>query len=410
MLRDPNSYNTILGFLVLDIPQAVFEEILSAAEISDQNAICVCDRNGRIVSSPTTANLLAEEQYAAYISSIPPGQSRGVIQDKNGIQLYAKLENADWYVFSGISMPSAATGMLTTSVGSMLLIVCLVLILFSGFVFVLIELVDYHIQHKTNKILHRMNDIDADNLVLHPESDNHFDVLENKVNTLVSSVAELMEKSYAEKLRTKDMELRLLQAQINPHFLYNSIDQIYWKAMQHNAPDVAQMLSSLAKYFRLSLHKGESIVLIADEIALVKTYLSLQKSRFGMRLSAEVHVDPDAEKYCIPKMSLQPLVENALIHGILDAPDRIGIIVIDVLKNNDRILCTVKDNGMGMKADATSRLLLEETKNNKGSGYGVYSVMKRLQLVFDDDCRFAIHSVEGEGTTVSFAIPLKEKK
>ena len=94
-----------------------------------------------------------------------------------------------------------------------------------------------------------MDEAGINTLVIPADANNHFDVLENKVNALVMSVAELMERNYKEKLHTKDLELRLLQAQINPHFLYNLIDQIYWKAMLHNAPDVAQMLSSLAKYF-----------------------------------------------------------------------------------------------------------------------------------------------------------------
>ena len=169
------------------------------------------------------------------------------------------------------------------------------------------------------------------------------------------------------------------------------------------------MLSALARYFRLSLHRGEDIVTIADEIELIKAYLNLQKSRFGMRFSADIDLQEGAQEYILPKMTLQPLVENALIHGILNVPDRTGVICVSVRKEGDRILCTVRDDGIGMSASLRARLLEEPTSNETGSGYGVYSVKERLRLVFGEDCRFEIASEEGKGTAVSFSIPMKKK-
>ncbi len=129
-----------------------------------------------------------------------------------------------------------------------------------------------------------------------------------------------------------------------------------------------------------------------------------------MRFSAEITVDPEAEKYYLPKMSLQPLVENALIHGVLKVPERTGIITIRVAKENEHIYCVVMDNGIGMEADAASRLIREQPSQPYGSGYGVYSVVQRLKLTFNDDCQFQIHSVVGEGTTISFKAPIKAEK
>lgn len=410
MLRDPSNYNFILGFIVIDIPQATFQSILSNVVIPDQTYICLLDEIGTTISSSQTFETSAENQCLQYADRIPGAQKQGSFRDKNNIFLYSCLDNAEWYVTSIIRSSASPINILTSSVGSIIALVCFILVLFSGFVFIMIQLVAQSIQRKTNKILQQMDEAGINTLVIPADANNHFDVLENKVNALVMSVAELMERNYKEKLHTKDLELRLLQAQINPHFLYNLIDQIYWKAMLHNAPDVAQMLSSLAKYFRLSLHQGDSIIPLADEIELVKTYLNLQKIRFGMRFSAEITVDPEAENYFLPKMSLQPLVENALIHGVLKTPEKTGIITIKVEKEKNHINCIVQDNGAGMEPDTASRLIREQSSQPHSSGYGVYSVMQRLHLTFNEDCNFQIQSIVGEGTTVSFRTPLWTKR
>ena len=409
MLRDPNRYNSVLGFVVVDIPQAIFQNILSAANIPDQSYICLLDNEGNTVSASRGSSPDSEAQCREYAQSIPASQKQGSYKGKGEVFLYSYLANANWFVASIIRSSSSPVNILTSSVGSILAIVSFVLVIFSAFIFIMIQLTANSIQRKTNRILQQMDEVGISTLIAPSDANNHFDILEDKVNALAVSVAELMERNYEEKLHSKDLELRLLQAQINPHFLYNLIDQIYWKALSHNAPDVAQMLSSLAKYFRLSLHHGDSIIPLSDEIELVKTYLNLQKIRFGMRFSAEITIDPEAEKYYLPKMSLQPLVENALIHGVLKVPERTGIITIRVTKENEYIYCVVMDNGIGMEPDAASRLIREQPSQPYGSGYGVYSVVQRLKLTFNGDCQFQIHSIVGEGTTISFKTPLKKE-
>jgi len=140
---------------------------------------------------------------------------------------------------------------------------------------------------------------------------DHPDALEQSVQGLILTLKQMADESYQEKLNAKRMELQLLQAQINPHFLYNAIDAIYWKAIRQDVPEIAQLLSVLARYFRLTLNKGRDVVPLGDEVALLRAYIALQKNRFDDRFSVAYEVEDEALSALLPKLTLQPLVENA---------------------------------------------------------------------------------------------------
>ena len=406
ILRVPGQYSRILGFVVQDVQQNTFQQILAAANLQDQISIGIVDASGYFLSSANSQLLNTLSPHAQALTSIPTGSVSGRLKSNGTTVLYSRLAHTDWFILADISSLDAMNTIFRTSTGSMLVIVCIVLLVFSLCVFVLMQLFAGHVYRKTNAIIASVRLLGLEGLRDEELPSNHLNVLEKSINTLISSIRGMMDSIYQEKLYAKDMELKLMQAQINPHFLYNAIDQIYWKAIQHNAPAIAQMLGALARYFRLSLHKGQDIVTLADEIALIQSYLTLQKSRFGYRFTADIHVDAALSDCCLPKMTLQPLVENALLHGILrkNEPGRLSI---DARLDEGFVLCAVLDDGLGMTKAACLQLLSSEESTRGSSSYGLYSVNKRLGLFFGASCALQISSKEGEGTTVSFRMPMR---
>ena len=204
------------------------------------------------------------------------------------------------------------------------------------------------------------------------------------------------------------MQLFALQAQINPHFLYNTLECINWMAFRRGASEISTAVTTLAKYFRLSLGKGREVVSISEEVELARTYLAIQNIRFEQALEVDIQVEEAMERYTIPKLVLQPFVENAVLHGILEKPGRSGKINIEAKAEGDLIRLIVTDDGVGMSSETAAGVLQEE----KGDHYGIYNANMRIRLYFGDREEYGIkiQSVEGVGTKVIITVGKKCKE
>lgn len=209
-----------------------------------------------------------------------------------------------------------------------------------------------------------------------------------------------------EQKQLRKAEFELLQAQINPHFLYNTLDAIVWSAEAGNQKQVVNMVGSLSDFFRSSLNKGKEIVSIKEELVHVKSYLEIQQIRYQDILCYEINVPESLNKYQIPKITIQPIAENALYHGIKNRRGG-GKITIEGYENEDTVIIEVKDNGIGIDE---KRLLeikesLESSDNNSNTIYGIYNVNERIRLNYGEQYGLKICSIYGEGTTVKILIP-----
>lgn len=404
VLRDPSHYDRVLGLLVQDIRQSTLQAVLDSAQIPELISIHLVSEAGHILSAPDTDILGTAHPYTQELAALPKEQLSGEIQMNGSSILYTRLASTGWLIAGVFCRPGALHGILNSAIGSWFLPVSALLLAFSLCAYLSLRLFARYINQKSKELLSSVSTLELDGLPALAGPDSHFGTLEQSIGGLILSVRDLLEKTYQDRLRAKDIELRLLQAQINPHFLYNALDVIYWKALQYNAQDVAQQISTLSRYFRLTLHKGEDIVSIGDEIQLINAYLSLQKGRFGSRFTARLDVPPALHAYRIPKLTLQPLVENALLHGILKQ-NASGHVDIVMWQSNGQITCRIQDDGIGMPAEKVRCLLDPLASPEEVSGYGLYSVNKRLMLFFGDAHGLHIHSKIGEGTTVSFTIP-----
>lgn len=234
------------------------------------------------------------------------------------------------------------------------------------------------------------------------------EVLGNGFNSMVRKIGSLVEDVKGEQVHLRKMELRLLQAQINPHFLYNTLDTIIWLAEDKQHEQVVQMVDQLSIFFRTTLSKGQDFITLAEEESHVTSYLEIQQFRYQDILEYEVDMDPEIHNYYILKICLQPIVENALYHGLKNKRGK-GKLTVTGKQKGDYLHFCVKDTGRGMTPEELNVLKkriqgsdLPESKN----GFGLQNVNERLCLNYGEECCLHVNSQFGVGTEVYFKIPV----
>ncbi|WP_379155704.1 sensor histidine kinase [Paenibacillus sp. sgz5001063] len=244
-----------------------------------------------------------------------------------------------------------------------------------------------------------------------PEGNDEIADLGESFNIMVGQIKELLEQSIREQQQLQKAELRTLQAQINPHFLYNTLDSIVWMAEAGKNDGVIRIVKALSDFFRLSLNKGRDWVLIRSELAHAQSYLIIQQMRYRDILEYRIEVAEELQEYPILNMTIQPLVENALYHGIKNKRGQ-GQIIISGYADNQSVVLTVSDNGIGISPDrlAVLREQIEQPIQSEDAypaqnGFGLQNVHQRLQLYFGEEYGIKLESTEGIGTQIRVRIP-----
>ena len=219
-------------------------------------------------------------------------------------------------------------------------------------------------------------------------------------------IQSLMEKVHNEEIVLRKTELKALQAQINPHFLYNTLDSIQWMCEQDNSKEAVEMVGALAKLFRISISHGNEFITIRDELRHAESYLIIQSYRYKNQFTYSFDVDESLLEYMCNKITIQPFIENAIYHGLDRMVDE-GEIRICVHGDGKDIVITVSDNGLGMTKEQCETILKKDRSDSKG--IGVKNVNDRLKIYFGDKYGISIDSELDVGTTVTIRIPKIEK-
>lgn len=240
------------------------------------------------------------------------------------------------------------------------------------------------------------------------QSVTELQVLNDSFEHLVKRTKELMEKVRNEEIVLRKTELKALQAQINPHFLYNTLDSIQWMCEQGNDADAVKMVGALAKLFRISISKGRELITIKDEIQHAQSYLIIQSFRYRNQFTYSFHVDKELEDCLCNKITIQPLIENAIYHGMDRMVDE-GEITITVRESEDGdVLIIVEDNGVGMTEEQCKKILSKDRSDS--GGIGVKNVDDRLKIYFGEKYGLQIESELDVGTKVTVRMPKLRKE
>ncbi len=392
-----------IAVLLVDLNYRVIRDLCASIDLGSRGYAFILGNNGDIIYHPqqqliysnlkrerinevvtaTGSSFLAgrganRRIYTIHVSKVTGWRIVGVtyvstlVSDKEFIQFY--------YLFLGIA--------------------CL------GVIILLSILISSRISKPIKTLIRSMEQVERGNFNIKVNIPSYDEIgsLGRKFNIMVAKIRELMIQNVREQELKRRIELQALQAQINPHFLYNTLDSIIWMAESRRHEEVVLMVSSLAKLFRLTISRGDEIVPIETEIEHITHYLIIQKMRYRDRLDFQVDVPEEVLPYQTIKLLLQPLVENSIYHGIKNRRGR-GVVRILARKEGDRILLQVVDNGVGMDRARLARILDRSCPDAKSGGVGVRNVDERIKLHFGESYGLSFESARNVGTTASVWLP-----
>lgn len=252
---------------------------------------------------------------------------------------------------------------------------------------------------KLNERMKRVEEGDLNVIVPIPSKDE-VGQLTIRFANMIKRINLLIEEAYVNRIARKEAELLALQAQINPHFLYNSLSLINSQAIEKDAYDVSRTVTLLAKFYRTTLNKGRDTILVRDELTNVQTYIEIQRIMCGYAFEAEYELEEGLFGHSMIKLVLQPIVENAIDHGLKEKREGERLIRIVGKVDTEDLLLTVTDTGVGMDEETQAKLLTSQSP-----GYGLVNVQERLRLHYGDAYGLTINSKEGKGTSVEVRLP-----
>lgn len=402
---DKNTNETI-GVVMADINLKKFDDIISDNNIGEKGFFYLLDNNNNIVYSPVNPTIYRinsnkfNNKKDSFIYSI---------NNETFKIMYTTSSVTGWKtigVFSFKDITKDITGMERFT-----LIIAIITSLLAVFFSLLFT---NSIVTPIRELRTLMKGVESGDLDLKFEEhkySNEFGELGHSFNHMVSEIKQLINMVYEEQRSKRKAEIETLQAQIKPHFLYNTLDTIAWMAEDYNAKDIVKLVSALTKVFRIGLNKGKEVIKLRDEIEHINSYLIIQKYRYEDKLSYEINFHKDILDILILKLITQPIVENAIYHGIKEKRGK-GEIRINFTKVVDEIIITVEDNGAGISEEKLQNInSMLETSNSfyidsgSGSGYGISNVNTRIKLSYGQNYGLRYYSKLGVGTKVEIRLP-----
>ena len=404
-IRNSDQISEVIGVIQISILESNITDIIVKANITQEGVVYIRNTDGDIISCSNADNL---QRFALEenIGTSPEGKSiiwNTITVNNSSYAVTAKaFKGTNWVMTTAIPFSEilSQSNKIRNYMVALMLIVGFIAY---GFAYFISASTVKRITVLTNK----MKNVQEGKLDVEIASYSEDEVgkLTDCFNYMVKRISLLLEKQYQSGKEIKSLELKALQAQINPHFLYNTLEMINWKAIDNGVPEIAVIAQSLARFYKLSLNDGKDIVSISDEINHIKTYVQIQNLRFDNRIILNVHLDDDIYQYDILKLILQPIVENSIIHGILENRGRPkGTITLEGHLEKDDILLTIRDDGKGMTEEKASGILMGEN-TRESHGYGIRNINQRIKLCYGQQYGLTFHSSPGQGTLVEIRIP-----
>ncbi|CAM2862831.1 sensor histidine kinase [Paenibacillus sediminis] len=403
-IYDLNEHRPI-GIVLYETDPKPILSALNNLRLGEHSKVYLVSHRGRVVSSTSSdAELLPND--------IPlPGEEKDVIvEQRNGSLIVAsKLPFADWSVVS--VTPNQDLNVELTQTKRYLAIVVTVLILVATLI---ASIVSRTISSPLIRLIKEMKHVEIGNFrgVLNVTSYQEINILVASFNQMVTRIEELIERVKTSSVSERTAELHALQSQVNPHFLYNTLDMIYWMLDEKGQDKLGEVVLSLSHMFRYSSHWEEEVTL-REEVEQIEHYLTIISYRLEGRLTVDVSIDERWMNFRLPKMTLQPIIENAVKHG-LESLSRTGVLKVHAAQEGQTLNIMIEDNGRGMDEAKLNHLRVSihnEQSGSKGKGgIGLQNLQRRLRHMYGDGYGIQIESASGQGTTVVIVMPLEAQR
>ena len=400
-----NNGGTMQGVLLVDMNYSSITQLLEKVNQDvSKEYVYLMDRNGEIIYHPKQnlirTGLLGEDNQD--VSGYEDGTTREHFEKENRMVTVKTISYTGWKLVGVVPMETFSMGLEETRY-LMILLVALALLA----TMILNQLVSARIAKPLKKLNDSVKEWEAGNLEPDIYVGGSLEVahLGKTLQSTVAQIRQLMKDIVTEQEEKRKSELDALQSQINPHFLYNTLDSIVWMITGERYREAVFMITQLGSLFRVSLSRGKTIISIEDEIRHAQNYMSIQKIRYKNAFQVEFQVEPEVQQCCTVKLVLQPLLENAIYYG-MEYMDGEGEILVKGYEKDGDIYLEVQDNGLGMPEEEAAKLLTESSRERKrGSGVGLINVDSRIRLRFGKEYGLLIESHPDEGMKVTIHIP-----
>lgn len=400
---------TELGSIIIRVNENLFSDVYRNIDLGQGTEIFIVNAEGTVVSTRNN-NIRFNEKYpeAELIQKIREDSDStnesfelAIAEEKN-MTAYSPIKGVGWYVVSTIpfSYLNRETGQIAKDIMGVSLIIFL-LAVFLSYIFT------KSISDPLNNLVEAMNQVEEGNLEVEIDDQAQDELAEagSNFNQMVEELKELLEDVKEKEKQKSNLEFKALQAQINPHFLSNILNTARLLADMQNADNLENFLSSVINLLHLSMNNKEDFITVKKEVEYLKSYLNIQQFRLHNKFDVKFEIEANLMNYKIPRFLLQPDVENSIIHGI-SAKSGQGLIEIKGFTQNEQVIFTITDDGIGMSESEIENLLNEKKDNkNQFSGIGINNVKERIELYFGREYGIEIESLKGYFTTVKIILP-----
>lgn len=402
-VQDPET-GEVLGVILLDIRHDIIQSSINGVTIGEKGFVFVMDQEDNIVYTPV--NGIVYRVNPKWVKAMEPMS----VQIQGGsYQIRSELSPyTGWRTVGVFSMDEVMSSVNTIVY---ILFTCVIISL------VLVVIVSFKFSRTlTNpifKLKRLMKQAESGDLTVRFNFQHNDEIgeLGQSFNHMIARIDQLIQMVYVEQENKRTAEMKSLQEQIKPHFLYNTLDTISWMARDYDAEDIVRLVDALTNMFRIGLSHGKDIITVKEEITHVSNYLYIQKIRYKDKLNYVIHVDESLYAIEVPKLILQPLVENAIYHGV-KAKRGGGTITITGVPEGENLVFTVQDDGAGMlqeKVEELNRRMSERSVLDEKKSFGLFYIRERIQLCYGTGYGVHVESALGEGTRVTITLPLYQK-
>lgn len=394
-----------LGVIKINISEDHIIEIMTNKTIGDDSGYFVVDNQGNVITGTTDKDFSWIQRNLSSLSE-DEGYFETEIDSDAYLITYDHIESADWLIVNYFLMDellenNQAIKEFTVIVVFICIIACLIL---------LIWFLTYVIRpiKKMSLLMKNIENEDFD-VYIETRGNDEFTVLAENFNKMSSKLKQLITKEYNLRISQREAELKALQAQINPHFLYNSLDLICWMSRIKKDYETAEVVEALSKMFRLNLNSGEEITTVERELNHLENYIIIQQKRYEGMIDFRINVQKDILDAKTVKLILQPMVENAIYHGIEPMGGE-GIVWIDIFEKDETLIYQIRDNGIGADIEEVEHLLVDSDDDYSNRGFAIRNVNERIKLYYSDLYGIKFSRLDMGGTSVTITQPLTKRE
>lgn len=398
----------LVGILRIDIPEEDISHLLANANILNKGSTFMANSSGELICSTgeypkmNPSHLYNKIPYTEILSPIYKKIHEG---NEDFLASYISVKDTDWMLLTVV--PYSEIHKAGRDARNFMMIVMLITCLVAYFFAYIISTSMTKRIHSLSKIMENAQKENY-NVVITQKGNDEIGSLMQNLGKMISTISEYSKRQFEMGKELKSAELKALQSQINPHFLYNSLDVINWHASMNGITEIEDMVHALTRFYKLNLRKGEDIVTLENEIEHVKAFVEIQNIRLDNSILLVIHIEDAIRNFKVPKIILQPIVENCIIHGILERKPKTGTITIEGKIAEDIVLIEITDDGAGIPEEMLV-LMNQAVFHSKTSGYGLKNIGERLHVFLGNKAQLTFFSKLYHGTTVRIELPIHQQ-